>query len=1386
MNEKEREEPVEKENASSTPPEENKGVGKRRVLRVAAWSAAGLLALCTVAGGGGLLFLRSSAGEAWLTRTVNEALHTLPGGLSAGIESVHGPLPSRILLSGISLRDEQGVWLEATKAELRMDWSSLPATLTVAELSLEEPRLLRLPETAPSPDTPEAAAPMTALQMQNTIKELFQNWPGWLPDFQVSSLSIRRATFADEILGSALQASLNASASLGKSGAAASLTLSRDDMTCEPVDVHASLSPELTLDLNAKGSDLGFAALLPDDTGKGLSGTFQLTGKGNPQLISTSLSAVLQEREMGNSLLDTSVEAAFNLTEERPVAMLRSMLVTMESGPASSRLWALAGQKSGSLKVRFNAVPLEDAENGLEFSTSVEFADMVWNSPELSAAFGKNCTLNSTGTVSLNAGNLLSAELKDLTLKAERLQALLRGSLHLTDGQPLSPDSHMNLHAECAFENTGAVIPELSGNVRFAGDVSGPLSALNSSASLSSNRLKFGETLLEKAKAELTIPQADIPRLLGEVPHVVENMRRGLFGSGAEEKSGSPAADPPTVEKAVLLLPLLTGRAKADLFINGQKTGLDALWTLEEKNTAQGTTLRAALDKLDIRLEGNSAKGSLEALFPLSPSSRNEGTTSAWLGMTPPALDGTLNISVQHWAPVSRVSGMRFSGSPLTLDLKLSSAKTQSLKSQVNLASLRIRSHQERISLSSLKTDIDIKDLWGRPDINLSANLEKLKTSSLALNGLALTAKGGQKGIQVSLQSNGDIRCDTAVRWKTGEYTLERLQAEVTPAFLGLSGDTPVGIRLLSPASVRQKEDSISVPGLSLALLPSGNADLSGTWSPKKLSLAAGIHDVDLAAFQTFSQEIPSGTLELQASAAGTISRPTGNLKLNLKNIQLPGSSLPPVDADLTGTLGMAGKRRTLSLSLTLPEATRTALGLTSCDVQASIPFTSPSHGVSLPDFRGPLRGDILLSGELGQLWKLVPLADQRLSGRVNLNASLAGTLSAPELTLHTALDDGRFADLAQGVELRDIRVRVDGDRLNIVRKSGSRLTLEFSAADSRKGSIAVNGWFDPTDMQLSINGNIDHLSPLRRQDVTIMLTGSLGVDGSIDDPSVRADITVDKGQIQLADLPGSDIVTLPIDEPGTKSAPAPKPMKGTLNVRVRIPNQFFIRGYGLECEWKGDIRARGPLARPGIIGNIQAVRGGLDVLGKHFDLAEGRISFDGGWPVSPMLNIIMEYTASNITADVTVSGSATKPEISLSSQPTMPQDEIISQIMFGQSAGTLSHVQAIQLAAGAAQLAGLGGPDVMGFGRKLLGLDVLKLNSESTNPDDGNSDMSKTSLEMGTYVLDNVYVGVEQGIGRESETDAVVEIELTPSLEAQAKASSQRTEFGLEWKKNY
>ncbi len=1388
MNEKECDEMPEKKENASTPPENSegkKGKKKRRMLRLAAWGMAGVLGLVVAAGGGALLFLRSSAGEAWLTRTINESLAALPSGLSVHVESLAGPLPSHIELSGIVLRDSRGAWLEADSAELHIDWSTLPKVFTVAEVSLKSPRVLRLPHMEENAVEKIPSEPLSTREAINTVKNVFQTWPDWLPAFRLDRLTILWASLPESVVGINVSATFEGNASLTRNGAQIACYLKRDDELFPPLSLQADLSSELELVLQADGSDLGFSALLPGTAGSDAHASFHLSGRGNPSFMQTNLTIALLD-DTGESMLSASADSEFSLLGRDNEHPSGSASVRLESGAASDKLWAAAGQKTGKFKASARVQALYGTQGEAWFSTTMELADMVWANSTLTSLFGSNCVLHGEGKATLASRGNLRTELADLTIQTAGLRGFMTGSATLSEGRLLSPENRMMLHAVCDLDKTGILSPDLSGHARFTADLAGPLTALNTKFTLKSDKLVMAGTSLEKAEAELSFPHADIPRMADELPRMVSAFRQELPDKSNESRvlpHGSSTAFTPEHKNGI---PLLTGRAKASLRLNGQKTGIDTSWSMEEKATEQGGKLCLALDNLDIRIEDNAVTGKLLAAFPLESSAAKPGTMAALIGMTPPDLDGQLDIRIPRWASLARVSGLNLSGTPLNAELKLSSLERQNLTWKARLDSFRFHAMQGDISLAGFKTDISVKDLWGVPDVALNGNLNRLTMPACSLSRLQADVRGSRNSLQFSLQSRGDIRCDAQARWKPNESTLEKLDIAVNSSVLGLSGNVPVGIRLDAPASVRLRGDEFFLSGASFTALPGGILEFAGSWGPKRLNVSASIRQLDLARLRPILLEMPEGLLNCRTELTGTMSRPSGNLKLNLKNIRLPGSTLPPVSADVAGILGVSGKRRQLSLTLDLPEETRTALGLSACDVQLELPFSSPAHGISMPDFKAPLRGDVLLSGELGQIWKLLPLADQRLSGQVNLTSRLAGTISAPELTLHASLDKGRFADLVQGVELRDIRLRADTDRLNIVRRSGSPLTLSFSAGDGRKGTVTMDGWFDPSDMQLSATGKLDHLSPLRRQDINIMLSGTLSAGGSVASPKLSADITVDKGQVQLADLPGSDIVTLPIEEEGQKAAPPAKSMNGSMNIHVRIPNQFFIRGYGLECEWKGDIRARGPFATPGITGNIQAVRGGLDILGKHFKLAEGRISFDGGWPVSPMLNIIMEYTASNITADVTVSGSATKPEISLSSQPAMPQDEIISQIMFGQSAGTLSHVQALQLAAGAAQLAGLGGPDVMGFGRDLLGLDVFKLNSESTSSGDGNSDMSKTSLEMGTYVLDNVYVGVEQGIGKESETDAVVEIELTPSLEAQAKASSNKTEVGLEWKKNY
>ncbi|MBR4423025.1 MAG: translocation/assembly module TamB, partial [Mailhella sp.] len=323
----------------------------------------------------------------------------------------------------------------------------------------------------------------------------------------------------------------------------------------------------------------------------------------------------------------------------------------------------------------------------------------------------------------------------------------------------------------------------------------------------------------------------------------------------------------------------------------------------------------------------------------------------------------------------------------------------------------------------------------------------------------------------------------------------------------------------------------------------------------------------------------------------------------------------------------------------------------------------------------------------------------------------------------------------------------------------------------------------DLATMVFDVDGKISSLAPLRRQDINLLLSGSFGLKGPLTNPAVHADIVIDKGRIELANLPGGSITELEIYQPEQEKKEQESASFGTIDAHVRIPNQLFIQGYGLDCEWKGDVYAKGPLTRPSVTGSLEAVRGTLDIISKNFKLVEGKILFDGGWPVSPLLNIDMEYQAASVTADIVIGGTATNPKLNLTSKPVLPRDEILAQVLFGQSSGSLSHVQALQLASAVATLAGFGGTDVLGKTRKALGIDVLKLNSDNDGKD---SDVSRTTLEMGTYVHDNVYVGMEQGIGKSNDTGAVVEIELLPGVGVQAKTFSTKSEVGIKWKKNY
>jgi translocation and assembly module TamB len=62
------------------------------------------------------------------------------------------------------------------------------------------------------------------------------------------------------------------------------------------------------------------------------------------------------------------------------------------------------------------------------------------------------------------------------------------------------------------------------------------------------------------------------------------------------------------------------------------------------------------------------------------------------------------------------------------------------------------------------------------------------------------------------------------------------------------------------------------------------------------------------------------------------------------------------------------------------------------------------------------------------------------------------------------------------------------------------------------------------------------------------------------------------------------------------------------------------------------------------------------------------------------------------VTVNVNVSGRAFNPQITFSSVPGLPQDEILSRVLFGSSISSISTLQAVQLASSLNSLRGSGG----------------------------------------------------------------------------------------------
>ncbi|MCR5564057.1 MAG: translocation/assembly module TamB, partial [Desulfovibrio sp.] len=809
----------------------------------------------------------------------------------------------------------------------------------------------------------------------------------------------------------------------------------------------------------------------------------------------------------------------------------------------------------------------------------------------------------------------------------------------------------------------------------------------------------------------------------------------------------------------------------------------------------------AGLRGLDLSALGVTASGDLRAVMDAAPSGGDAGAKKTAAGL--PRLEGALHAAVKDWAALSAfVPGKTLSGEA-SLDLSLGGADASAPRGggpgrqNVSLTFAVPRfalssGRRSELSVAGLAGGVRLDDAFGRAGADAEISLKSLAAGPLKV-GAAVRVKGEAAGpVTLSATSSGGVKSRIAAEWRPGAVTVKELDVQTSTAlFMPGGGGGALGIKAAPGATVTYGEAGIGINGLDVRVTPSGRLRARGALTPQKLDAALSLEKLDLKSLASIVEGLPEGVVEADVRVNGSPAKPQGSFRAGVRRLAVKGVNLKPFDAALAGKIARDALTARLELS---PDAVRT-LGGREMRVEATLPLVFAENGVPALKMNGPLTGRILWRGDLAPLWKLSPLADRRLTGKLDIDAALSGSPSAPQLRggLHVA--DSRFEDPLTGLLLQkmDCRVDVDGRAGGEKGLAGSA-KLAMSASDGMGGSLRVTGGCPLDAGRLDVTAALDHLRPLRRQDVRISLSGGARVSGPATAPAVRGEIIVDRGSFSLDDLETgpSGVTVLPIDEKkGKKSAKAAAGKEpaarrgagqgtGSIDLRVRAPGAFIVEGRGLFSEWKADLRIAGALTEPVISGGVESVRGTMEFMSRRFILSRGKVDFVGGNAAEPLIDLLLTNENAGFTSHLGIAGTPKKLKLLLSSEPPMPQDEVLAHILFGRNVNELGKFELLQLTQALAQLAGFGeGGQPLDFARNTLGVDVLRLKTD----DAGNG--TNVAVETGKYLTDSLYVGVEQGTG-EGGPAAKVQLEITPRVKLEVKTKQNDTEASLGWRYDY
>ncbi|HET7604487.1 MAG TPA: translocation/assembly module TamB domain-containing protein [Sphingomicrobium sp.] len=383
-----------------------------------------------------------------------------------------------------------------------------------------------------------------------------------------------------------------------------------------------------------------------------------------------------------------------------------------------------------------------------------------------------------------------------------------------------------------------------------------------------------------------------------------------------------------------------------------------------------------------------------------------------------------------------------------------------------------------------------------------------------------------------------------------------------------------------------------------------------------------------------------------------------------------------------------------------------------------------------------PLFAQLRYSGPADTLWRLTGSEVIDMSGPLAVGADISGRLADPAIRGSLRTQKARLESQVTGMVIDQIAAdaRFSGAQLIFSRISG-----HTSGGGSISGSGSVT--FAEGNALLDLAFNAQQALLLNRDDVAARVTGPLKLHSDANGGLISGDLKLDKGRFQLgrasaaAAVPQLDVHETGLDVEDIIEPEAVHHWKLDLKLHG---SDLAVSGLGISSRWTTNLQIGGFADAPRFTGRADLVQGNYDFAGRIFRIDRGVIRFQGESPPNPLLDIHAEAAVQGIDASVIVQGTGLKPEIVFASSPPLPQDELLSRILFGTSITNLSAPEALQLASAVAALqSGSGNLDPINALRRAVGLDRLRIVPADV------ATGQKTAIAAGKYIRRKLFVEV-------------------------------------------